>query len=154
MISLPQTGGCLCGATRYVLREAPLVSYTCHCTDCQTESGSACYVALVSRAEALEYVEGEPALWSVTLPDGRPKGALHCPTCKVNLGSPARPDGLQSIDAGTLDDTTWVRPSGHIWTRSAQPWVRLPEEDLRIEQQPTDDEWMELMVRWQERIAS
>lgn len=67
MISLPQTGGCLCGATRYVLREAPLVSYACHCTDCQTESGSAWYVALVCRAEALEYVESEPAPSAVTL---------------------------------------------------------------------------------------
>lgn len=152
MISLPQTGRCLCGEIRYELREAPIVAYICHCTDCQKETGSACYVALVCRAEAIEYVSGEPRPWNVTLPDGRPKGALTCPTCTSTLGGGPRPDGLQSLDAGTLDDTSWVRPPAHIWARSAQPWVTLPTDDLRIEQQPTDDEWLEMVRLWQARL--
>ena len=36
------TGGCLCGAVRYTLREGfRLNPYACHCTDCQSRTGSA-----------------------------------------------------------------------------------------------------------------
>ena len=41
---------------------------------------------------------------------------------------------LQSLDAGTLDDTSWLRPAAHIWNRSAQPWMQFPEGDLLFEQ--------------------
>jgi hypothetical protein len=29
------------------------------------------------------------------------------------------------IKAGTLDDKSWIKPNTHIWTQSAQPWVRI-----------------------------
>ena len=48
-------------------------------------------------------------------------------------GDPAAPAPTQSRQrAGTLDDTPWPRPTAHFWTRSAQPWVVLPEEDQRF----------------------
>ena len=47
------------------------------------------------------------------------------------------------VRAGTLDDTSWLRPTAHFWTRSAQPWVVVPEEDQRFETQPEDLAWCE-----------
>ena len=38
---LPMTGGCQCGAIRYEIVGFPLFLYTCNCTDCQRQSGSA-----------------------------------------------------------------------------------------------------------------
>jgi hypothetical protein len=35
------TGGCQCGAIRYEIASFPLLLYTCHCTDCQRQTGSA-----------------------------------------------------------------------------------------------------------------
>ncbi len=34
-----RTGGCLCGAVRYVVRDAPATFGACHCTMCQRVSG-------------------------------------------------------------------------------------------------------------------
>lgn len=34
---------------------------------------------------------------------------------------------VRAVLGGTLDDTSWLRPTIHVWTRSAQPWVILPE---------------------------
>ena len=34
-------GGCLCGDVRYSATGEPKVISTCHCTDCQKQSGSA-----------------------------------------------------------------------------------------------------------------
>jgi hypothetical protein len=42
------------------------------------------------------------------------------------------------VRAGTLDDTFWLRPTAHFWTRSAQPWVVLPPDGQRFETQPAD----------------
>jgi hypothetical protein len=33
VVSLPQSGGCVCGAIRYSLLDAPLLAYACHCHD-------------------------------------------------------------------------------------------------------------------------
>ena len=35
MESLPQVGGCMCGALRYEVNAAPVMIYNCHCTNCQ-----------------------------------------------------------------------------------------------------------------------
>ena len=32
-MKLPLTGGCLCGALRYEIANAPSMAYTCHCTE-------------------------------------------------------------------------------------------------------------------------
>jgi hypothetical protein len=34
-------GGCACGAVRYWLASGPMFVHCCHCTSCQTETGSA-----------------------------------------------------------------------------------------------------------------
>ena len=148
MRSFPQEGGCLCGEIRYVLREDPVVVYACHCTDCQTETGSAFYLSVVVRASAFEFTCGSPARWSAALPDGRTKGSRVCERCKTKLGGPANDERLAAIDGGTFDDTSWIVPAGHIWTRSAQPWVRLPEDGLCFETAPEQEGFVELTRRW------
>jgi len=49
-----------------------------------------------------------------------------------------RVGGVLSLRAGTFDDTSWVVPAGHIWTRSAQPWFQFGADDIRRDAQPTD----------------
>jgi len=69
-----------------------------------------------------------------------------CPDCGTWIWSGSKPDAAKRdairVLAGTLDDTSWLRPTVHFWTRSAQPWVVLPEGDLRFETQPQDLAWM------------
>jgi hypothetical protein len=40
------------------------------------------------------------------------------------------------VRAGTFDDTSWLRPTRHIWTRSKQPWITFAEGDQIFEAQP------------------
>jgi hypothetical protein len=41
--------------------------------------------------------------------------------------------------AGTLDDTSWLRPTAHFWIRNKQPWIVLPDERSHVfETQPDD----------------
>ena len=38
--------------------------------------------------------------------------------------------------AGTLDDTSWVRPQMNIWCASAQPWVSTDDDIPAFEGTP------------------
>ena len=127
MVEFPRRGACLCGALVYSLGEEPLTLYACHCTDCQRQSGSSFALSMIVRREALEVVVGRPEQYSVEQPDGRLKQAHFCSRCSTRLWGPSNATGLLVLGPGTLDDTSWLNPVGHIWTRSAQPWVVIPE---------------------------
>ena len=60
-----------------------------------------------------------------------------CSRCMPRLWAEplTRPD-LAVVRGGTLDDTSWLNPVAHIWTRSAQPWFAFPEGVARFEKQP------------------
>ena len=153
MPDFPQPGGCLCGAVRYALREDPVTLYVCHCTDCQTESGASFTLSMIVRRETVEVHAGRPRASEVELPDGRRKGGHACPRCTTRLFGPSRIEPLWILAPGTLDDTSWVHPVAHIWTRSAQPWIEIPAGVPRFEQ-AADDAGTRAMVRaWRERAA-
>ena len=146
---LPQTGGCLCGALRYEITRAPNAVYTCHCTECQRLTGSAFLTGLVVAAEAFRLTGGEPRPFRRTADSGRAVTGWLCPECCARVcggpkpgSAPPRPGALATVRAGTLDDTSWLRPTLHFWTRSAQPWVVLPPGGRSFETQPADYGWM------------
>jgi hypothetical protein len=45
--------------------------------------------------------------------------------------------GLVMIAAGTLDDTSWVKPTTQIYCASAQPWVQLSAEMKSFDRMPS-----------------
>ena len=55
------------------------------------------------------------------------------------------------VKPGTLDDTRWLRPVGHIWTRSAQPWFPLPPDAVNYDMQPPNLE--RLIAAWQSHVS-
>lgn len=141
----------MCGDMRYALDEDPLTVYVCHCTDCQTLTGASFSLSMIVRREALRLLRGEPREASVTLDDGRVKSARYCPRCITKLFGPSRVPGLCLVAPGTLDDTSWLSPAGHIWTRSAQPWVPIPEDTISISHRPSEAESLELVRIWRSR---
>ena len=45
-------GGCACGAVRYRMKREPMFVHCCHCTSCQTETGTAFVInALIESGE-------------------------------------------------------------------------------------------------------
>ena len=153
-IPLPCSGGCTCGDVRYRLVADPVTCYACHCTDCQTATGSAFGISMICERDAIELERGSPELVELDLPDGRVKRANRCSRCLVNLwGTPKAIPNLLTLHPGTLDDTSWLAPIGHIWTRSAQPWVVLDPNLLQYEQQSTPEELLGLVRAWKSRAG-
>jgi hypothetical protein len=146
----PCEGGCACGAVRYRLLEDPLELHVCHCTNCQSVSGSAFVMCMPVHTRSLERLKGDPEAAAFQTPDGLAKRDRRCPNCGSCVwGEIDRVPEVLALQAGTLDDTKWLKPIAHIWTSSAQPWVEIPTDVLRYEKQPKDN--LELVRAWKNR---
>jgi hypothetical protein len=143
------TGGCSCGAIRYEIASFPLLLYSCNCTDCQTRSGSAFALNMPVATSGFHIVQGEPKAWRHVSPSGVPVVSWFCGDCSTRLyGERAGRAESVNVRAGTLDDTSWLVPVGHFFTRSesAQGWVQPVAGATCFETQPSG--WGELMAAW------
>lgn len=132
-------GSCACNAVRYDITVEPIALFCCHCTECQTASGSSFVVALRIPYGGVTVVQGEAKPYLRAEPDGQKRNIFRCPQCLTALWS----ERLEfkeylTIYAGTLDDSSKLMPVAHIWTRDAQPWICLPKETLQFEGNPPD----------------
>jgi hypothetical protein len=141
------TGGCLCGAVRYTvapgLRMKP---YACHCTDCQRRSGSSFGIQLGIMEPNLQ-ISGELIAGEHIQPSGAKAGIFACAKCLTRLYTTNdRRPGIINLRAGTLDASPELVPAAHLWVKSKQPWLVLPEGVPALDEQPqTPEEWRELL---------
>ena len=124
----PYEGGCQCGAVRYQITSEATVVYACHCTICQTQSGSAFGLSFRMPAEHFQLAKGRLKSFDR---EGRGQKitSSFCADCGTRihhtLGN--QPD-VVSLKPGTLDDTSWLPAPIHVWGRSAQPWIEFPDD--------------------------
>ena len=150
-IPLPLSGGCACGAIRYEVTTLPLMLYVCHCTECRRQSTAAFGMSMPVAKDGFRVTQGDPAFWERTADSGRTVKAAFCRACGMRVFHlPMRNQGIVNVKPGTLDDTTWIVPAAHLWTRSRQPWVVIPDGVLQFEGQPSDfsvihEAWVKLI---------
>lgn len=133
-MSVSLTGGCLCGAIRFTV-SAPVTGLrACHCTDCQKTSGTGASVNAVIESKDFTLTQGAPRCFAARADSGRTLLRYFCDEC----GSPvfsrreASPERMV-VRAGAFDDSSAMRITSHIWTRSARPWSHI---DPALEQLP------------------
>ncbi|MDY8109365.1 GFA family protein [Fulvimarina sp. 2208YS6-2-32] len=150
---LPLTGGCSCGKVRYAIGGVPQAFYLCHCTECQRHTSSAFGMSL--RVDpATVTVTGEMKTISRTSDSGATRYGDFCPECGVRIQHRSKDDpGRLNIKAGTLDDTAWLIPAGHIWVSSKQAYVVIGEDELAYPQQP-EDKAEAIKARWRAMLEA
>jgi hypothetical protein len=118
-------GGCSCGKVRYSADAEPIFAGLCHCTSCQKITGTSFSMVVAVPASALT-VTGDVKTYDSKGDTGLDRHSGFCPNC----GSPviATADVMQDvvmIRAGTMDDSSWVKPTMEIYCDSKMPWVAL-----------------------------
>lgn len=140
----PQSGGCQCGSVRYQVSGPPRAVYACHCTECQRQSGSAFAMAAVIPRENFRIVRGAPKMYPRRTSPTKTMECWFCPECGTRLyhvpGGADYPN--RNLKPGTLDDSSWLVPAIHFWTRSAQKWVQFPADAVLYETQPDKLAWV------------
>jgi hypothetical protein len=121
-------GGCACGAVRYRMSSGPMFVHCCHCLDCQRQTGSAFVLNALIETDRVQALKGEPYPVMMPTDSGRPHRIFRCPDCQVAVYSEYGGNtAFRFVRIGTLDQPSALKPDVHIFTRSKQPWVQLPE---------------------------
>jgi len=119
-------GGCLCGAVRYEYDGDIGPASYCHCADCRRISGSAFGISVRVAATGFRIVRGVPKCFTKRGDSGREVSRFFCGDCGSPLYTlpPLHPD-VVFIKAGSLDDSSVVKPSRQAWTRSKVAWAEI-----------------------------
>lgn len=122
-------GRCLCGNLKYTSEAEPSAQVVCHCIDCQRQTGTAFSIVLLLQEVDLSISGSSHATTSSFGGTGR-KTIRHFYN---NCGSPiySQPQaypGLAALKAGTLGDTSWLKPTINVYCETAQPWVVMGED--------------------------
>lgn len=150
-MSLPHgelTGGCNCGAVRYRLAQGMrLPPYACHCTDCQTRTGSAFSEHMLFAEQDIS-LEGPVKAGTMVQPSGAVSTIHGCETCLARIyATNDRNPGFGSLRCGTLDNSALLEIHVHFWVASKQPWIILPPEAKTHQTQPdTSSGWVAFLT--------
>lgn len=116
------TGGCLCRAVRYEIKGDALMSGTCHCRDCQRESGAGCMPVTGYMPQQVT-ITGNTTEYSSPGDSGGIATRCFCPTCGSSLfGKPQSMPGMILVTAGTMDDPENFTSQMSIYTKSCPSW--------------------------------
>jgi hypothetical protein len=130
------TGRCQCGAITYRASVDPEKVSICHCTDCQTFSGSAYRVAVTAPAESFKLLSGQPKIYVKTAESGNKRAQAFCANCGSAVYASAVSDTpTYSLRVGALDQRASLPPRRQIWCKSALPWSASLEDVPQLPRQ-------------------
>ena len=119
-------GTCACGAITLEGEADPADVSICHCTDCQTGTGSAFRVSVPIPGNQFK-MRGTPTNYLKTTADsGTPRIQAFCPRCGSPIYSTTPGDGQQDayrVRVGILRQRRELVPKKQNWFRSALPWI-------------------------------
>ena len=128
-----QEGGCQCGAVRYRIAGAPLVTALCHCSMCRRASAAPAVAWAMYRQEQIAFLKNSPALYRSSAQAQRGFCAL-CGT-PVSFVSGLLP-GLIDITIGSLDAPQALAPTLHYWDSERLPWLTFADDLPRFAEFP------------------
>jgi len=122
-------GRCHCGRITYEAEIDPNAVNVCHCTDCQTLTGTV-FRAAVQAPAATFALKGEPKIYVKTADSGNKRAHAFCPDCGTPIYAAALQDPpTYSLRVGGLRQRAQLGPPRfQIWCDSAVPWSMNIEE--------------------------
>jgi hypothetical protein len=134
-------GRCHCGFITYEAEVDPEKVVICHCTDCQTLSGSAFRTVVSTRENSFKLLSGELRIYVKTGESGTKRQQSFCPECGTPIYSAPIGEGtkVHTLRVGTIRQRNELAPKLQLWTRSAQRWLGDLGKMQRIETQPRFD---------------
>ena len=118
-------GRCHCGSITYAAKIDPAEVYICHCTDCQTLSGTAFRTMTSCERKDFRLLSGAPRLYIKIAESGARRAQAFCGSCGTPLYATDadNADAALSVRLGAVAQRDQLKPRLQLWARSAQPWL-------------------------------
>jgi hypothetical protein len=118
-------GSCHCGKLAFEAEVDPARVTICHCTDCQTLSGTAFRVSVPAAAASFRVTAGEPKIYVKMADSGSRRAQGFCGDCGTPIYATTAdvPPTVYALRVGALKQRGELVPRRQIWHRSALAWV-------------------------------
>lgn len=118
-------GSCHCGKITYEAEADPGAAIICHCTDCQSLSGSAYRTVLFVDENMFSFKSGSPTVYVKTAQSGREREQTFCPVCGSPIYSTSVGEGDRTLGLrlGTVRQRDRFTPRKQYFGDSAQAWA-------------------------------
>ena len=116
-------GHCHCGRIAFEAEVDPEAATICHCTDCQTLSGSP-FRASIPAPAAQFSLRGEPKAYLKIADSGARRVQAFCGECGTPIYSCAPENAeVYHLRLGAIAQRQALAPRRQIWRRSALAWT-------------------------------
>lgn len=131
-------GACHCGNIAFEAEIDLADVRICHCSDCQTLSGSAFRTVVFARPGNFTLLRGTPRIYVKVSESGNDREQAFCENCGTPIfaAAPGPEPKAHGIRAGTIRQRGQLVPMAQIWTRSEQHWLHQIPSLPKIEKQP------------------
>jgi len=118
-------GQCHCGRVTYQAEIDPQRVSICHCTDCQTLTGSPYRVTVICSGDRIRMTGKAATICAKIGDNGRTRFQHFCPDCGTPLFTSGESDASDDwgIRWGSIRQRGDLSPRRQIWCRSAAPWI-------------------------------
>lgn len=125
IIEMEIDGRCHCGNVTYRAEIDPDRVSVCHCTDCQTLTGSPYRVTVITSRDSIRLTGNAPKVYTKIGDNGHIRLQYFCPDCGSPLfttgeGAEAEEWGIRW---GSIHQRRLLSPKRQIWCQSALPWI-------------------------------
>ena len=114
------SGGCLCGAVRYLADGLARYLCYCHCASCRRAAGAPSVAWGTFQRANFRVVRGQLREFASSAPVARGSCA-DCGTA-LTFRKLARPEEID-VTLASLDEPALLAPQMHVWVAEKLPWV-------------------------------
>ncbi|NOQ16090.1 MAG: Gfa-like protein [Methyloprofundus sp.] len=116
------TGQCLCGKINYTISAAPRIMSQCHCDDCRKATGTG-HASNAFFKQNDVHISGETSSYVSVADSGSTITRYFCSTCgSLLFGSLSGIKNVIAVAVGTLDDSSWFKPSVIVYNKRKPQW--------------------------------
>jgi len=130
------SGSCLCGTVSFNLNGELLRFYTCHCSRCQKETGSAFASNLFFPVESIEWISGHDDVTRYEHDEAQFFCSDFCSKCGSQVPYLSRNGEFHIVPAGSLDDEPEIHSSARIFWKDRPAWM-----DEALHAEAYDEYW-------------
>lgn len=122
-MKLTLTGGCLCGAVQFSVKNEFKAFYQCHCKQCQQLSGSAFTSNILTAPGNIDWLKGKCNITEYDHPS-RGFSKSFCTVCGSALPFINKNKTTLIIPAGSLNQLPDLKPQANMFTAEEACWLK------------------------------